>query len=76
MHAMMVYAELHEKLKTGIWSRCEATETTLEIIMVNPTEEKCAHEMYYSKIKDYTKVLSNFKETGDVLSIINVKTKK
>ena len=76
MHAMMVYAELHEKLKTGIWSRCEATETTLEIIMVNPHEEKCAHEMYYSKIKDYTKVLSNFKETGDVLSIINVKTKK
>ena len=41
MRVMMVHAELHENLKTGIWPECASTVTKLEIIMVKPHKEKC-----------------------------------
>ena len=57
---MMVHALLHEKLSTVLWPECAATATKLENIMVNPDEEKCAHEKLYGEIPDYTKYLRNF----------------
>ena len=52
MRAMMVYTGLHENLKTGLWPKCAATATKIEIIMVNPHEEKCVHEKFNSKMRD------------------------
>ena len=51
---------LHENLKTVLWPKCVATVTKLENIMVNPHEEKCAHERFYGKIPDYAKYLRTF----------------
>ena len=43
--------------------------------MVNPHEEKSAHEKFYGKIPDYTKYLRTFGEMGVVRSIATVKVK-
>ena len=43
--------------------------------MVNPHEEKCAHEKFYGKTTDYTKYLRNFGEMGVVRSIASVREK-
>ena len=51
MLAMMVHLRLHEKLKTGLWSKRAATMTKLENIMVNPHKGECAHEKFYGKMK-------------------------
>ena len=55
IHAIMVHKGFHENLKTGIWPECAATATKLEKNMVNPHEEKGAHEKFYGKMLDYTK---------------------
>ena len=60
MHSMMMHVGLNKKLKTCLWTKCVATATKLEYIMVNPHEEKCAHENFYGKIMDYAKHLSTF----------------
>ena len=48
---MMTDVRLHEKLKAGIWPKCTATVTKLENIMLNPHEDKCAHEKFYEKFQ-------------------------
>ena len=60
MHAMMAHVGIQENLKNGLWPEWGATATKLENIMVNPDEEKCAHEKLYGEIPDYTKYLRNF----------------
>ena len=46
---------LNENLKTGLWPKCTSTAEKIENIMVNPPEEKCAHEKFYGKMPDYAK---------------------
>ena len=41
--------------------------------MVNPHEEKFAHEKFYGKNPDYAKYLRNFGEMGVVRSIATLK---
>ena len=43
MRVMMPHLGLNENLKTGIWTKCVATATKLENIMINQHKEKCAH---------------------------------
>ena len=57
---MMMHAGLHENVKTGMWPECAATASKLKNIMVNPQEEKCAHEKIYRKLPDYEKYLRTF----------------
>ena len=52
-----------------------ATDTKLENNIVNPHEEKCAHENFYRKLLDYKKHLSTFGEMGVVRSTATVKAK-
>ena len=73
MRAMMVHAGLHENPKTGPWPKYAATVTKLGNIMVNPHEEKCAHEKFYGKIPDYKKYLRTLEEMGVVRSIHTAK---
>ena len=49
--------------------------TKLDNIMVNPDEEKCAHEHFYRKMTDYTKYLCTLVEMGVVRSIATVNEK-
>ena len=44
--------------------------------MVNPHEEKCAHEELYGNMIDYVKYLRNFGEMGVVHIIVAIKEKK
>ena len=66
---------IHENLKTGLWPECASTTTKLENIVVNPHEEKCAHENFYGKIPDYTKYSRTLGEMGVVRSIATIKAK-
>ena len=75
MRVMMTHSGLHKNLKTGLWPECAANATKIENIMVNPYEEKYAHENLYRKIPDYTKYLRTFGEMGFVCSIAMVKEK-
>ena len=75
MRVMMAHAGLHENLNTGLCSKCTATTTKSENIMVKPHEEKCAHKNFYEKIREYAKYLRNFGEMGFVRSIATVKEK-
>ena len=36
MYVMMAHAGLHKNLKTGLWTKCAATATKLENMLVNP----------------------------------------
>ena len=49
MCVIMMYAGIHEKLNTGLWPKYMATSIKLENIMVNPHEDKYAHEKFYRK---------------------------
>ena len=60
MRTMMMHARLHKNLKNSLWPECAAIVTKLEKIMVNPHEEKSAHEMFYKKKSDYAKYLTLF----------------
>ena len=60
IHKMMAHLRLHENFKTGIWPECAVTSTKLGNILVNPHEEKCAHNKSCGKIMDYAKQLRNF----------------
>ena len=60
MSAMVAHVGLQEKIRTGICPECAPTATNLENILVNPHEEKCAHEKFYGKILDYAKYLRTF----------------
>ena len=57
MCTMMTHLVLHENLKTSLWPECVEIATNLEIIMVNPHEERCAYENFHGKIPDYKKYL-------------------
>ena len=59
---MMANVVLNETLKTGLWPKCAATATKQENIMVDPHEEKYAHEKFYGKIPDYSKYLRTFEK--------------
>ena len=59
---MVVHVGLHEILKTGPRNEFAATAAKLENIVVNPHEEKCAHEKFYRKIPDYVKQLRTLVE--------------
>ena len=52
MCTMMTQTILHDKSKTGLWTKFAATMTKLENITVKPHEEKCAYEKFYGKIPD------------------------
>ena len=75
MRVMVAPAGLHENINTGLWPKYVATTTIAENIMVNPHEEKCAHEKFYGKIPEYTKYLRTFGEIVVVHSIATVKEK-
>ena len=46
MCAMMAHTGVYENLNTDLWTECAATTNKIENIMVNPHEEKCAHEKF------------------------------
>ena len=46
MRVMIAHKVLHDKLKTGLWTKFVATATKLEDVMVNLHEEKCAYEKF------------------------------
>ena len=73
MRVMMAQAGKYENLKTGLWPKCAATATKLENIMVNPHEEKCAHEKFYGKIPYYAKYSRTLGEMGVVRNIATIK---
>ena len=60
MRAMMVHMGPHENINTGLCTKCAETNTNIENIMVNPYEEKCAHEKFYGKIPDNKNYLRTF----------------
>ena len=55
MRVIMDHMGLCENLKTVIWPEYLVTVTKLETMMVNPHEEKCAHEKLCGKVKEITK---------------------
>ena len=55
MHVIVGHSGLHEILKTGLWTKFAETATKLENVMVNQHKEKCVHEKFYGKIRDYAK---------------------
>ena len=52
MRVIMTHPGLHENLKTCLWTKCTATTTKLENVMVNTHKEKCAHEKLYGKFQN------------------------
>ena len=70
-----LYSQIHGNLKTGLWLECAATAKNLENVMLNPHEEKCAHDKFYGRIPDYAKYLKALGEMGVVRSISAVKAK-
>ena len=53
MHLMIDHTRLHENFNIFLCPKCAATATKLENIMVDPDEEKCAHEKFCFKMPDY-----------------------
>ena len=60
MRTMMAHTGIHDKLKTGLCPECATNSTKLENIMINPHEEKCAHDKFYNNITDYKKNLKTY----------------
>ena len=75
MIAMMAHTGPHGNLNTGIWTECAVTATKLKNIMVNPQEDKCAHEKFYGKITEHTKYLSTFWRNGSCTQYFRHKSK-
>ena len=72
---MILCTGLQEKIKTGLWTKCAATVTKLENIMVKPHKEKCAYEKFYIIISEYAKHLRIFGEMGVAYIIATLKAK-
>ena len=70
---MTTHSGIHKNINTGPWTKCVATATKLENIMVKSHEEKCAHKNFCDNIPDYGKYLNSLKKMGVVHSIISVK---
>ena len=66
MQLLMAHTGIPENLKTGLCTKFMATGTKLEIIIVNPHKEKCAHEKFYGKFSHYEKYLRTFGDVGVV----------
>ena len=62
MRTMMAHAILYDNIKTGLWSKCAATATKLQNIMVNSHEETFVHKKFYGKRPDHKKLLRSFGE--------------
>ena len=71
---MIAHTGIHENLNTSIWTDCVATATKFENSMVNPHKEKCSHEKFFGKIKDYAKYLLDSVEMGVLRTIATVKS--
>ena len=52
IHAMIVHIGLYDNTKTDLSPEWEATTIKLQNIIVNPHEEKSAHEKLYGKMSD------------------------
>ena len=72
---MMAKAIIHEKLKISIWTKCAATATKPENIIVNPHNGKFTHEKFYGKMPYYKKHLKTVLEILVVRSIVTIKAK-
>ena len=70
---MTKQAELNENLKQGLCPEFKATVDKMEYIMVNPGDEKYAHEKIYGKLLKCAHDLRNFGDMGVVNSIISIK---
>ena len=73
MSAMMTHVGIYENLKTGIWTKCAATATKLENVMVKPQKDKYSHDKFCGKMLDYARYLRAFGEMGVVRIIDTVK---
>ena len=72
---MMTHEGHHENFKAGLWSECTETATKIENVMINPHEQKYAHEKFHQKMADYAKYLRTFGEIRVVRIIATVKEK-